>query len=259
MVKKIHCCWFGSPLPQAVANNISQWKKLNPDFEIRLYRENDVDVSNFPFAQKYLYEKKWGFLVDLVRPKVLYEQGGFYIDADVDMIRPLSDMEPWENKLVLGYMYNCALGTAVCYAPPAHPYLKDILDKYKKYNLERQTVSNSIFTEYFINSVPGFLLNGKEWENDKCKLFPKEIFEQPAFRRSKGMSIHYCCGSWRTGASSSFGFTQESSFFSHLNRWIRRKYTTWKSCRCNEFFPVYKAACKGIRYSFDASAYYEHN
>ncbi len=257
MIKKIHCCWFGSPVPQVVANNISRWKQLNPDFEIHLYVENDVDVSEFSFAQKYLLEKKWGFLVDLVRPKALYEQGGVYIDADVELIRPLSDLEPWGDKLILGYMYKCALGTAVCYSPPRHPYLKDILGKYKKYKIERQTVSNSIFTEYFINSVPEFLLNGKEWENDKCKIFPKEFFEQPSFRRTKGVSIHYCCGSWRS--KSHFGFAQETSLFAHYNRWIRRKYTTWKACRCNEFTSVYKAACKGIRIHFDASAYYEAN
>ena len=41
-------------------------------------------------------------------------------DADVEIVRPLSELSAYnaDNKLQMGYMYDCALGTAVLYAPP---------------------------------------------------------------------------------------------------------------------------------------------
>ncbi|MCD7798221.1 MAG: hypothetical protein LUG84_02265 [Akkermansiaceae bacterium] len=258
MIKKIHYCWFGGTMPNAVRCTVSHWRELNPDFEIHLHNEDNIDVSGYEFGRRALREKKWGFLADIVRLQCLLEEGGFYLDADIELLRPLSHLAPWENQLILGYMYNCALGTAVCYAPPGHPYVRDILSKYEHIRHALWPVNNSIFTEYFINRVPGFLLNGQEWENGHCKLFRKEFFEQPAFHRTAGMAIHHCCGSWKAAMSSSFNFNKTASFRNHLCKWASRRYRTWRACRDNEFNAVYRAALKGKRLAFDASGYYQN-
>ncbi len=255
MVKKIHVCWFGSPMPDMVKRNVDRWAVLNPDFEICLYHEGNIDVSAYEFGRRALEQEKWGFLVDIIRPQALLREGGFYLDADVELVRPLNCLEPWGDKLVMGYMYDCALGTAALYAPPAHSYLTDILSRYERIQPAVWPVSNSVFTEYFVNEVPGFLLNGREWENEHCKLFRKEFFEQPSFRRQQGLAIHHCCGSWKT-ASSSFTFDGTVSLRSHFLKWASRQLRTWHSCRHNEFTPIWRAACKGVRRHFDTSIYY---
>lgn len=90
--------------------------------------------------------------------------------------------------MVIGYLYDCALGTAVVYSPPQHPYVSEIRRRYHRIDKDFWPVSNSIFTEYFINDVPGFLLNGKRWENDKALVLPRNVFEQPSFIRTRGTS-----------------------------------------------------------------------
>ena len=248
-------------MPDSVKRNIEAWEKLNPDFDICLYNEDNIDVEAYEFGRRAKNAKRWGFLVDIIRPQKLVEQGGFYLDADIELVRPLSCLENDGDKLIMGYMYDCALGTAALYSPPHHPYMVDILAKYENIELDFWPVSNSIFTEYFINSVPDFLLNGREWSNDKCHIYEKEFFEQPAFIRSRGVSIHHCCGSWTSASSGTFGLSRTTSFLMHLKKWAARKYHTALACRRNEFSGVHQVALAGRSIGFDASKYYrrEHN
>ena len=186
------------------------------------------------------------------------EDGGFYIDADVELIRPLKLLEKDNGggKLQIGYIYNCALGTGILYSPKSHPYLVEILRSYKYVRPDIWPVSNTIFTAYFVNRVLGFLLNGRAWENELCRLYPKEIFEQPSFIRSRGMSIHHCCGSWKREFNRSFGFEQQLNLIAHLLKWASRKRRTWLASLNNEFTSCYRAALKGDCVPFDISGIY---
>lgn len=260
MIKKIHYCWFGSATPDAVKRNVDHWAMLNPDFEIIRWNESNIDVSGYEFGERALQQKKWGFLVDTIRPKALYDQGGFYLDADIELVSPLNRLEQHGGKLIMGYMYQCALGTAALYSPPGHPYLKDILEIYRScIKQNRWIVSNSIFTEYFINHVSGFLLNGKRWENDLACIFPKEFLEQPAFVKSRGVAIHHYSGSWSPEKNGEFSLaTTGHSGISHILLWLRRQIRLELGLRRNEFYPTYKNALKGIKSPYH-SDYYNGN
>lgn len=259
MIKKIHYCWFGGEKPDSVKRNVEHWARLNPDFEICEWNESNIDVANYEFGRRALNERKWGFLVDTIRPLKLVEEGGFYIDADVEMVRPLSDLSVYhaDNKLQIGYIYDCALGTAVLYAPPQHPYLVDILHSYNYIREDVWPVSNSVFTAYFINNVPGFLPDGKEWTGDMCHIYPKNFFEQPSFIKSSGFCIHHCCGSWKKSFNKEFGVRTGMNVFAHLLKWASRKRRTWLASLDNEFTPCYRAALRGEHLSFDISGIYK--
>lgn len=253
MVKKIHYCWFGGAMPKPVKRNVEQWARLNPEFEICEWNESNVDFSNYELGVRAQECGKWAFIADIVRLEKLVEEGGFYLDSDVELLRPLSVSG---DKLELGYMYDCALGTAVMYAPPAHPYLRDILYSYRYLRSDNWTVNNTIFTAYFVNLVSDFLLNGRAWENEFCRIYPKEVFEQPSFIRSRGVSIHHCCGSWKKEFNRTFSLNAGGGMFAHLLKWASRKCRTWLSARDNEFTPCYRAALSGKRLPFDISGIY---
>lgn len=256
LVKKIHYCWFGSEEPETVRRNVENWRRMNPGYEIIRWGHDNSDATAYAFACRAMETRRWGFYADIVRLQKLLEHGGFYLDADVELVAPLDSLEPYGDKMLLGYMLDCALGTAVIYSPPGHPYLVDILEKYKHIRPDFWPVNNSIFTEHFINQVPGFLLDGRAWENSLCKLYPKEFFEQPAFIRSHGVSIHHACGSWNK-AFSDFVFATHRNCFSHWLKWAKRQVRTWRSCRRNEFYSCYKQACKGVAIPFDSQKYYD--
>lgn len=256
-VKKIHYCWFGSEEPESVRKTVAHWQELNPDFEIIKWDENNTDVSAYEFGRRALRDRKWAYVADVVRLQKMIEQGGFYVDADVEMTSPLNRLEAYGDKLVMGYMLDCALGTAILYSPPDHPYLKDILAKYDHIRRDFYPRNNSVFTEYFINDVPGFLLDGKPFENGDCKIFQKEFFEQPAFIKSRGISIHHACGSWNKEEASPFAFGTGTTALQHALKWAKRQYRAHQMLHSNEFYDSYAAARKGERLPFDARKYYE--
>lgn len=256
MTKIINYCWFGGAVPDAVKRNVEGWSRINPDFEIREWNDSNCDVSEYEFGRRAWGAKRWGFVVAPVRVDKLYEFGGWYVDADVDMITPLSRYEDAGDKMIIGYLYDCALGTAVVYSPPRHPYIAEIRKRYHRIETEFWPVSNSIFTEYFINEVPGFLLNGQRWENENVLVLPRDVFEQPSFIRSRGTSIHHCCGSWAPAAGNRFAFSGTAAGWGHLVKWAKRWRRNYLQLRSNEFVDCYRAAKQGIRLPFDASKYY---
>jgi len=91
--KVIHYCWFGgNPLPADVQRCIESWKKYCPDYEIRRWDESNFDCTQNLYARQALKAKKWAFASDYARLKIVYDEGGIYLDTDVELLRPLDDL-----------------------------------------------------------------------------------------------------------------------------------------------------------------------
>ncbi|MDE6320764.1 MAG: glycosyl transferase [Muribaculaceae bacterium] len=91
--KIIHYCWFGrNPLPESAIKCINSWKKFFPDYEIKEWNEDNFDVNSIPYTQEAYQAKKYAFVSDYARFKILYEHGGIYFDTDVEVIRPMDDI-----------------------------------------------------------------------------------------------------------------------------------------------------------------------
>lgn len=91
--KKIHYCWFGrGPKPGLAEKCIVSWRKFLPDYEIIEWNEDNFDVNEIPYTAQAYAAKKYAFVSDYARFKILYEYGGLYFDTDVEIIRPLDDI-----------------------------------------------------------------------------------------------------------------------------------------------------------------------
>ena len=89
--KLIHYCWFGhNPLPKDAKRCIRSWKKYCPDYVIKEWNEDNFDISQCPQYVRQAYEaKKWAFVSDYVRLKLVHDHGGVYMDTDVELLKPL--------------------------------------------------------------------------------------------------------------------------------------------------------------------------
>lgn len=86
---KIHYCWYGgNKKSKLILKCIDSWKKFFPDYEIIEWNESNTDLHENAYIEKAYQEKKWAFVSDYVRMKVLYEYGGIYFDTDVEVIKP---------------------------------------------------------------------------------------------------------------------------------------------------------------------------
>lgn len=89
--KIIHYCWFGrGEKPKLAIKCINSWKKYCPDYRIIEWNEDNYDISAAPLYVRQAYDaKKWAFVTDYVRYQVIYENGGIYLDVDVELIKNL--------------------------------------------------------------------------------------------------------------------------------------------------------------------------
>lgn len=113
--KVIHYCWFGKgKLPTLAEKCIKSWKKYCPDFEIVCHNEDNFDVSENRYAKEAYDAGKWAFVSDYARLKVLYENGGIYLDTDVEIIKPIDDLI--EEKGYMGFDDNGVISTGLGFA-----------------------------------------------------------------------------------------------------------------------------------------------
>ena len=91
--KIIHYCWFGGkPLPQNVEMCIKSWREKCPDYEIILWNENNYDINCNTFVRNAYQNKAWAFVSDYARLQIVYENGGIYLDTDVELLKSLNSL-----------------------------------------------------------------------------------------------------------------------------------------------------------------------
>ena len=49
-------------------------------------------------------EKKWAFLSDYARLRMIYENGGVYLDTDLELVKPLDDL--LHNNLEISFTHG---------------------------------------------------------------------------------------------------------------------------------------------------------
>lgn len=127
--KIIHCCWFGgNPIPDTVKKYIAGWRMLNPDYEIKIWTEKNFNVSSNRYMKEAYDSKKWAFVTDYVRLKVLYDYGGIYMDTDVEVIKNLDPL--LNNKAFSGFEAPDRIPTGTMGAEKHNNWINLLLDDY---------------------------------------------------------------------------------------------------------------------------------
>lgn len=133
--KIIHYCWFGeNPLPELAQKCIESWRKFCPDYEIKRWDESNFDINCCDYVREAYEAKKWAFVSDYARFKILYDNGGLYFDTDVELIKPTDDIV--KKGSFLGCEVNPAYPSAInpglgMGAETRLPIYQEILDIYE--------------------------------------------------------------------------------------------------------------------------------
>lgn len=101
--KTIHYCWFGrKEIPELAKKCIESWKKFCPDYEIIQWNEDNYDLkSSVEYVREAFQNEAWSFVSDYVRLDIIYNNGGIYLDTDVELIKNLDDMLQQECFLAM--------------------------------------------------------------------------------------------------------------------------------------------------------------
>ena len=200
--KKIHYCWFGRGELSAKAQKcIKSWKKYCPDYEIIEWNEDNFDVHQNEYTKKVYTEKKYAFLSDYARLKVVYEHGGVYLDVDVELVKSLDDL--LENDAFFGFETKEFINTGVGFgAKQGSTAVKTLLEEYNQLLDGTKDVIGcpKLNTEGLIKL--GLERNGQLQKLDECTVYPAEYFnpyDDPTGRLNKTKnthSIHWYAKSW---------------------------------------------------------------
>ncbi len=200
--KKIHYCWFGrGEKPKLAKKCIASWEKYCPEYEIIEWNEDTFDVYQNAYT-KYCYDnKKYAFLSDYARLKVVYENGGIYFDTDVEVIRSIDAL--CENEAFFGFENNDYVATGLGFgAEKEHRVLKKMLEEYDP--LMHEDISVIKCPELNTNALMyyGLKKDGSLQNVAGAVIYPEDYFnpyDDPTGRLNiteNTYSIHWYAKSW---------------------------------------------------------------
>lgn len=91
--RKLHYMWLGKKaIPDNLKKCIDSWKHYCPDYEIIEWNEDNYDVSKNRYMKEAYDAGAYGFVPDYARLDILYNEGGFYLDTDVEIKRSIDEL-----------------------------------------------------------------------------------------------------------------------------------------------------------------------
>ena len=206
--KVIHYCWFGgNPKPKLAEKCIKSWKKYCPDWKIVEWNEDNFDLSTVPlYVRQAIEAGRWAFVTDYVRLRALTEQGGVYMDTDVELVKPL---EPYlHHRAFAGFESPTSVQTGLLACEKGFPLFWEFLEHYDHASFllpdgtPDTTTNVQVLTELCRNH--GLVCNDRLQTVAGLTIYPKEVFCPVDFdtrllqKTRKTVAIHWFSGSWQT-------------------------------------------------------------
>lgn len=198
--KKIHYVWFGrGEKNERIKHCIESWKKILPDYEIIEWNEDNFDINYNSFTKKAYDNKKWAYVSDVVRLWVLYNEGGIYMDTDVEVYKSLDEF--LNEEAFTGFEQPHYPVTATMGSVKGNPVIKLMLDYYdcidfKLYEDWYDYVKYQETNTCIMSNLLGLLgINRDKDEIQRINhftVYPRSYF----FTKDEGYTYHSFNGSW---------------------------------------------------------------
>lgn len=206
--KVIHYCWFGkNQKSELILKCINSWKKFCPEYQIIEWNEDNFNLFCNDYVREAYEAKKWAFVTDYVRLWVIYNNGGVYLDTDVELIKPLDgllDVSAFfgfeDNRSIsTGLGFGAVKGNSVVYA-----MLKDYADIHflkpdGSYDKLPCPIRN---TKSIAHLLPKEIKSGKIIEIKDAVIYPSEYFcplsaDGMEMKKTENTySIHWFSATW---------------------------------------------------------------
>ncbi|MBB5352750.1 hypothetical protein HNR46_002998 [Haloferula luteola] len=224
--KKVHYCWLsGEPLPALQRRCLESWRRHLPGFELVRWDCERFAVEEVPFVKEAVACRKWAFAADYLRLHALHEEGGIYLDSDVELF---GSLEPFlHHRAFSGIEYwpevpSIAIEGAILGAEKRHPWMAACLEHYRGRSFldaegrpDEQIVSSIIAAAA---EGLGFrpVAKGQELA-EGVKLYDPVVFTHATgeFSKERTVALHHCLGSWRDRA-------WHRQLWQHAKAWFRR-------------------------------------
>ena len=198
--KRIFYVWLGDKKTPLANICVENWRDKLKDFEIIEINENS---QYFDFQKAYntclwfqtVYDRKlWAYVADYIRCKVLYENGGVYLDTDMTINKDITPL--LKNKFFIAREKPHIVSAGLFGSIKHHPLLAKMIEFYEKdiFNSPLYVITH-IITKLLVNN-----------NFDDVVVYPEEYFYpfygDEEFSHScitpNTYAIHWWNSSWRT-------------------------------------------------------------
>jgi hypothetical protein len=208
MIPKIlHYCWFGrNPYTPLVQKCMASWKEHLPEYELIEWNEDNFDINCNLYIKEAYEAKKWAFVSDYARLHALYNNGGVYLDTDIEVLKPIDRF--LDHTAFSGYESEHIIASAIIGAEKGHPWIKPLLDDYagrrfiKADGTYDQTANVIPITARTVEKYGLTLNNRMLIFGDNIAIYPTEYFCPLDFKTRKlnitenTYIIHHFYASW---------------------------------------------------------------
>lgn len=206
--KIIHCCWFGGKsMPNNVIELLNGWKTINPDYEVIVWNEDNFDYSLNQYAREAYENKKWAFVSDYARLKVLFDYGGIYMDTDVEVVKSLDSL--LTNKAFSGFEDDKNIPTGTMGSEKGNKWIRLLLDYYENKSFIKPSgdldlttnvkiITEITFRNYHMNLNNSFQDLGDVTFYPSDVLCAKSKSDGTICKTDNTITIHHFYGSWTT-------------------------------------------------------------
>lgn len=210
--RRIHYCWFGRrPMPELALKCIESWHKYMPDYEYKLWNEDNFDVNTVPYVKEAYESGKYAFVTDYVRLFALYNEGGIYMDTDVEVLKPYDDLLVLSGFTGYEGSKNLPPVTGTMASEAGNAWVKEQIDSYINAHFimsdgSFDTTTNTTRISRIMN-MGGFVSDGKKQVYKGMHIFPVEFFcprqtTGEIFMTDNTYCDHHFMGSWDRGKNS---------------------------------------------------------
>lgn len=208
--KVINYCWFGDgEIPRQFRKYMDSWKRLCPDYEIRQWNESNFDISANRYMKQAYEQGKWAFVSDYARIKIINENGGIYLDCDVELLKSLDDF--LADSMFCGFEDGNHINLGLGYgAVKNHPYLRRLMEYYEYLDFLNLDGSLNLIpcTAYQTEVMKEFgIRNDNSFqEKDGITVYPTEVFAPiscwgTGTVSAGSYSVHHYEASWQSKES----------------------------------------------------------
>ena len=167
-------------MPELALKCIESWHKYMPDYEYRLWNEDNFDINSNQYVKEAYEARKFAFVTDYVRLFALYTEGGIYMDTDVEVLKPYDNLLSLSGFIGFEGTKYSPVGTGTIACTKDSIWVREQLKEYDSIHFRNIDGTYDLTTNPVrITSVMrngGFIQNGKHQDYKDMHVFPVEYF-----------------------------------------------------------------------------------
>lgn len=234
--RTIHWCWLsGDPIPAFLEECMASWRKRLPGYTFKCWTQDNFDVHAVPWVEQAVGRRIWAFAADYIRLWAVHNEGGIYLDMDVEVLKPFDRMLGYD--FFTGTAFNAApykrvrlpideqgrpldasrpvdgygLQGAIFGAKAGNRFVAECLEYYHNRSFLREdgTPVTDMTLPYVMAKVAekyGFVYHDRDQVLDTPGAGTHIVFDSGMFPDKESQlqwrthAAHHCAGSWVSGS-----------------------------------------------------------